>query len=478
MPAYLEGFQLSTHSLRHIQNGGRIERVLDAALKAVEPGSAVRHFMRRDGNILWVNQTSCDLSQYRRVRMIAFGKAALPMAMAAAEILGETLYEGVIITPQQARADQTNNGYPMGASVAGSVSKDANLFERIRILESSHPIPTIKSVIAAQEIIKVLSDSTPSDLLFCLISGGGSALLAAPVSGVTLDDLQLLTNQLLACGAPIHEINVLRKHLDQLKGGGLVRLAGGTRIITMILSDVIGDPLDIIASGTTVGDPSTFENAWEILEQYSLVELIPTNIREILISGLRSELKETPKPGDNIFLKVQNILVGSNIMAAQAALDQAKAEGFNSNILTTYLQGEARIVGEFLSQVARQMAITGQPLTRPACLIAGGETTVTVRGDGVGGRNQELALAAVPGFDNIHDTILISMATDGIDGPTDAAGAVVTGSTLERSRSHQLDLKKALARNDSYHFFDSLNDLLKPGFTHTNVNDLTFIFTL
>ncbi|HMN60082.1 MAG TPA: DUF4147 domain-containing protein, partial [Anaerolinea sp.] len=310
----------------------------------------------------------------------------------------------------------------------------------------------------------------------CLISGGGSALLTCPAEGISLDDMRAVTGLLLGCGANINEMNAVRKHLDLVKGGGLARWAAPARTAALILSDVIGDPLDVIASGPCVPDSSSFASAWSILERYNLIDRLPEAVRARLQSGLRGQVAETPKPGDPLFERVQNEVIASNYQAAQAALEQARRDGWQTLLLTTYLQGEARQAGRMLAAVARQAAGSAEPLGRPACLVLGGETTVTLRGDGLGGRNQELALGAVAEMDGLADAFLVALATDGGDGPTDAAGAVVTGETLVRARAAGLDPADFLARNDAYHFFQPLADLLLPGPTQTNVNDLAFLF--
>jgi hydroxypyruvate reductase len=298
-----------------------------------------------------------------------------------------------------------------------------------------------------------------------------------------LDDLQDLTELLLASGASINEINSLRKHLDTVKGGGLARAAAPATVATLILSDVVGNPLDVIASGPTVPDSSTFADAFAVLERYALLERTPDSIVERLRAGMRGEVPDTPKADDPLFANAQHVLVGSNEQAATAALHAARAEGCHALLLTTRAQGEARVVGQLLGAIAREVATSGgtgglanSPLLRPACLILGGETTVTLRGDGHGGRNQELALAAVGEMTGLEHTVLVTLATDGSDGPTDAAGAVVTGETLARAQALGLDPAAALANNDAYPFFDALGDLLRPGPTHTNVNDLALVF--
>ncbi len=318
------------------------------------------------------------------------------------------------------------------------------------------------------------------DLLICLISGGGSALLTDPL--VPLEDMQTLTSALLACGARIDEINTLRRHLDRVKGGGIAK-ATKAYVLSLILSDVVGSPLEAIASGPTAPDPTTKDDALAVLEKYFEIKRWPSRPKAMsrseevppsILQSLSSN-PETPKPDDPIFSRVENVIVGDNDMAIQAALKQAEQEGFYAESLGSDWQGEARKVG---LELAQKLRVTTELQDRPFCLIAGGETTVTIQGDGTGGRNQELALAAVPELAGLDDTLLISLATDGEDGPTDAAGAVVSGETLGRAKSLGLNVAGHLSRNDAYPFFDHLGDLLKIGPTGTNVNDLVFLVQL
>jgi hydroxypyruvate reductase len=445
--------RLVTHSLRHSSHGEAISRILAAALDAVHPGEAVRRFVRRDGDFLHVGSRSYPLSQAGRAFIIALGKASLPMTEALIEILGQRLANGVAITKH-----------------ASAVLTDHQ--SRITVLEGGHPIPDERSLAAGALVLSLLSGLQADDLVFCLISGGGSALMSAPVEGVTLADLQALTAALLACGASIAEINILRRHLDRLKGGGLARLVAPARLVSLILSDVVGNPLETIASGPTAPDPSRREDALALLTRY---KLLVTHSR--IETALRAA-PETLKPGDHVFEKVDNILVGSNLLAAQAALKQAEAEGFHPYLLRNDLQGEARNAAPELCRTLRWAYQTGDPAPPPACIVAGGETTVTLcSNSGRGGRNTELTLAAVSELAGFPEVMLITLATDGEDGPTDAAGAVVTGETFARAHALGLDPLDHLRRNDSYPFFAALDDLLKPGPTGTNVNDLTFLFT-
>jgi glycerate 2-kinase len=452
----MDADRLLTHSLRTCPRGQGVARVLAAALAAVEPGAAVRRYLMREGDALRVGEHHFDLSRYDRVLVLAVGKAAVPMAEAAAGVLGERQSTGLVVT----KSTSTFSLQPSAFS----------------LLEAGHPIPNEQSVSAGRRAAELLQGAGERDLVLLLLSGGGSALLTLPVPGVTLGDMQALTRALLGSGASINEINTLRKHLDMVKGGGLARMAHPAALAALVLSDVVGNPLDVIASGPAVADSTTFGDAWAILERYRLAEQAPAPIVAHLRRGLAGEIADTPKVGDVALAGVRHVLVGSNMLAAAAALDAARAEGFAPLLLTTYLQGEAREAGRMLAAIAREIDASGNPLPRPACIIAGGETTVTLRGDGRGGRNQEMALAAVNDLAGLRDTILVALATDGDDGPTDAAGAVATGETLARAREHGLDPLAALARNDAYPFFAALGDLLKPGMTGTNVNDLAFVF--
>lgn len=453
----MDSSRFLTRSLIENPWGKSVTRILAAAIQAVEPGAAVHKTVRRERDRLIIGEKTYDLVSIGHIYVVGAGKAGTPMAQAVAQILGDYLTAGIAIV---------KDGY---AKIIGEIN-------RVTLIEAAHPVPDQRGVQATQRILDMLQDTQPDDLVICLFSGGGSALLFSPPPGITLDDLQTLTSLLLACGASINEINNLRKHLDQVKGGNLARLAAPARVATLILSDVVGDPLNVIASGPTVPDPTTFEDALSTLHRYEILHKVPPAIVEYLLKGRSGDVPETPKPGDSLFDHVDNFVIGSNALAAQAALNQASAEGLNTLLLTTYLQGEARQAGRMLAAIARQVAQDGQPIPRPACLVAGGETTVTVQGPGKGGRNQELALGAVNELAGLPDIALVTLATDGGDGPTDAAGAVVTGNTVGDARSLGLDPGAFLARNDAYFFFAPLGDLLKPGPTQTNVNDLALLF--
>lgn len=321
----------------------------------------------------------------------------------------------------------------------------------------------------------MLQNTTPEDRVIVLLSGGASALTPAPVPALSLQDLQAITELLLRSGATIHELNTVRKHIDRIKGGQLVREASPAPVISLILSDVVGDDLSVIASAPTVPDPSTYSDALKVLEKFELTDRAPHPVVDHLLAGQRGEVQETPKPGDPLFGKVTNILVGSNRVAAEAALAEATRLGYNSLLLTTFLEGEAREVGKVIAGIARSIRFNGNPIPPPACVVFGGETTVTVRGHGTGGRNQELALSASLSIEGLPNLAIMALATDGADGATDAAGAIVTGDTLKKIHTLSLDCDAALLNNDSYSILNKTGDLLVLGPTGTNVNDIIVV---
>jgi hydroxypyruvate reductase len=437
----------------------RVLPILSAALDAVDPYTAVRRALERDGETLRVAGRSYDLRRIGRVLVVGAGKAGAPMARSVEEVLGDRLSAGAV-NVKRGHAEPTR---------------------RVRLREAGHPIPDADGVAGTGAIVELLGTTGPEDLVVCLISGGGSALPQLPAEGISLEDTQRLTDALLRAGATINELNAVRKHLSRVTGGQLARLAQPAAVVALLLSDVVGNPLDVIASGPTVPDSSTFADAWAILERFDLTgrgraSPVPVSVLARLEAGRRGELPETPKADDPLFAAVQNVVVASNELAALAAVAQAERAGFAAQLLTTYVEGEAREVGKVVAALGREVAAAGRPLPPPCCLVLGGETTVTVRGQGKGGRNQELALAAALKIDGLADVLVVALATDGNDGPTDAAGAVVDGATLARARALGLDPHAALAENDAYGFFDRLGDLLMTGPTNTNVNDLTFVF--
>jgi glycerate 2-kinase len=436
-----------TRTLRDHPHGGSIVRVLAAALEAVEPGRATGRFVSLDKDTLTIAGKPIEVKG--KIFTLGIGKAAVAMTRSLTDIMGQRLDGGLVVTKH--------------------ITEDP--ISGVDIIEGGHPIPDDCSLAAGKRLEEFISSLGKDDLLICLISGGGSALVANPLGGISLEDLQSLTSSLIESGARIDEINILRRKLDRLKGGGLAQMAAPARVVSLILSDVVGNPLEAIASGPTVPDPTTAADALEVLDRYGLSKKTPKSILTMLRRGQNDKL---PSPENH----VQNIIVGSNLMAAQAALLQAQEEGFHPYLLRTDLQGEARDVATDLSIQLRWAWKMGDPVPRPACIVAGGETTVTVNGDGRGGRNTELALAAVSELADFPDVMLVTLATDGEDGSTDAAGAVVTGNTWRSGIELDMNSSEFLNRNDSYTYFNALDDLLKPGLTGTNVNDLTFLFTL
>ena len=450
-----------TSTLSQAPVGPSICRILAAAIDAVDPYTAVTKYFKRDGNLLICDQQTINLDDVNRTIVIGIGKACLPMSLAVYDQLSTYFTQGVVLT---------KDGY-------GNLPDGYAIPPELLIVEAGHPLPDSRGISGTQNIIDLLHTTNEQDLIIFLISGGGSALLTSPANGISIEDLQKLTSALLSCGATIQEINYIRKHLDTVKGGQLARIAYPSRVISLILSDVIGDSLDIIASGPLVPDPSTYHDAISILNKYDQLKSIPTAVESFLEKGMAGLLPDTPKFNDPVFKNIHNTIVGNNHQAATAAFIQARTEGFNPLILTNYLQGEARHVGTVVASIALQLALKNQPVSRPACLVLGGETTVTLTGKGVGGRNQELVMGCVEPLAGIERTIVVSLATDGGDGPTDAAGAVVTGDTNRNARILGLSPNQYLQHNNSYNFFNTLSDLIKTGPTKTNVNDLVFIFT-
>jgi len=453
-------------------------QVMTAALTAVDPAEAVRRYVSRRGTQLKVDGRAYDLSRTRRIIIVGGGKAGAPMAASLSDILGETLTGGVL-NVKQGHTDAASKWrvtFGSGWDAPAPDTASASSLAKMELVEAGHPVPDEMGQAGAAKIRQLVSEAGEDDLVFCLISGGGSALLPLPVQGVTLADLQGLTDALLRSGATINEMNTVRKHCSQLKGGQLARLAQPASLICLILSDVVGNPLDVIASGPTVADTTTFADAWAVLERYGLTESAPVAIRNHLRRGVAGEIPDTPKAGDPAFEQVQNVLIGDNRHAAEAAIQKARELGLQAELLTTWLEGEAREVGRAAAALAKGLLCNEASLKRPACWVLGGETTVTVRGKGKGGRNQELALATALALDGWQGTLVAALATDGNDGPTDAAGAVVSGETISLGKGQELDALQSLADNDSYHYFSTLGHLIVTGPTNTNVNDLLFVF--
>jgi glycerate 2-kinase len=441
-----------------------VARIMRAALDAVDPEKALLNAVHRDGSRLQVGERQYDLSAIDRVILIGGGKAGAPMAKAATQVVGDRLARCVV---------NVKEGYTLSAADLAATQAAAAC--PVTFVEAGHPTPTAAGVNGALAMAEAISGLTERDLVLCVISGGGSALMTLPVAGVALADVQALTGQLLRSGATINEMNTVRKHLDRLKGGNLAKLARPAHLVAAILSDVVGNPLDVIASGPTVPDTTTFADAWDVLARYDLLDSAPAAIVAHLQSGVAGRIADTPKPGDAAFARTQTVVVGSNDIAATAAVEQARREGLSATLLTTYVEGEAREVARVAAAFAKDMAANDRPLAKPACLVLGGETTVTIRGSGMGGRNQELALAGAIALSGWPDVMLATLATDGSDGPTDAAGGVVTGQSVARARALGLDPLASLRDNDSYHLLTQTGEILITGPTNTNVNDLLFV---
>ncbi len=430
--------------------------IFEAGVKAVNAAQAIKNHLILEKNRLIVGKESIDLSVFDRISVIGAGKASAAMARAMEEILGGRLSSGLVIT-------KYSHALPL---------------DKARVIEAGHPVPDEAGFHGARQIVQILEKTDGKDLVFFLISGGGSALLPYPYDGLTLKDKQDVTRVLLEVGASIHEINALRKHLSRVKGGRLAKFAYPAALISLVLSDVIGDDLDSIASGPTVPDHSTFDDCLSILDKYRIVERIPSAAREIFKKGARGEIEETPKPGDPVFERTQNLIIGSSIQAVKASEKKAAELGYNTLILSTFIEGETRDVARVHAAVAREILSSGNPLNRPACVLSGGETTVTVRGKGKGGRNQEFVLAAAVEIAGLGNIVVLSAGTDGTDGPTDAAGAIADGSTISRARKVGLNSAHYLRDNDSYNFFAALNDLIITGPTRTNVMDLRIVLAI
>jgi glycerate 2-kinase len=432
--------RLSSHTLDAHPQHLAVKRIMSAAIEAADPVNAVRSVLKRKGAVLQIGDQTFHLDALENIYIIAFGKAAPAMASAASKILDKKLSGGIVISKYETEHD----------------------LDGLNFYLAGHPVPDENSQKAGKEILNFLSQPNKKDLVIFLISGGGSALITSPVDGVSLSDLQELTALLLGSGARIDEINTLRRALDQVKGGGLARAANPAKQVSLILSDVVDSPLEAIASGTTVPNPTNNIDALNVLEKYNLLDKTPFAI----LQALSEETDETNTTfGDAL-------IVGSNRISAEAALAIAQQEGFKTQILTTSLQGEASEKGRELAEHLRSIE------ERPACIIVGGETTVMLgENPGLGGRNQEVALAAVDLLSNRENVLFITLATDGDDGPTDAAGAVVDGRTMKRGIQLGLDDQASLRAHAAYPYFDTLGDLLKPGPTGTNVNDLVFLFS-
>lgn len=424
----------------------------------VDPYAAVKHFIhpKEDNLIIGLGEEpikEIDLKGYDRISLLGAGKATAPMARAIEELFEERIHKGMI-------------------NVKYGFTEKLHFTE---ITEAGHPVPDQNGIEGTEKILDYLESAREKDLIFSLISGGGSALLPKPAGKITLSEKQQITQSLLESGASIDEINTVRKHISLSKGGQMARAAFPATVVNLMLSDVVGDKIDVIASGPFVPDSSTFKDVQHIFKKYDL-KALPSAIGKYTTAGLEGQVPETPKEGDKIFERVFNLIVGSNILALEAAREMAKALGYEPLILSSMVEGETREVARVHSAIAKEILKAGRPIPPPACIISGGETTVTIRGKGLGGRNQEFCLAAALDLAGLAPRVVIlSGGTDGNDGPTDAAGGIVDPLTVARGNDAGLEAAEYLNNNDAYHFLEKTNDLLITGPTNTNVMDVRFV---
>lgn len=426
-----------------------------ASLNPVNPYEAVKRFVKIEGSRLIAGSEErpaieLNPNEFSRIFVVGGGKATAPMARAMEDILGDRISKGVIVVKY------------------GFTDK----LSYTEIIEADHPLPDRNGVSGTKKILELIEGAEEGDLVFSLISGGGSALLPQPAGDILLAEKQAMTQKLLKCGASIDEINCIRKHISSTKGGQMARAAFPATTINLMLSDVVGDKMDVIASGPFVPDMSSYRDAWAIIEKYRLDD-IPQSIMHHLRDGLEGNLKDTPKEGDPVFDKVYNIIIGSNILALEAAEKEARKLGYKTSILSSMIEGETGVVAGVHTAIAREIIKTGRPLSPPCCIISGGETTVTIRGKGMGGRNQEFCLASAIDISDMPErVVMLSGGTDGNDGPTDAAGGVVDPLSVKRGLAEGIKAAEYLANNDSYNFLKQTGDLLITGPTNTNVMDV------
>lgn len=439
--------------------------IFTKAIQAVDPYQSIMASVSFDGKIIRIRNGIFHVSRPNTQKAFSFdlsrgnlyvvgaGKASSRMAAAVEKIFGHAITEGIVVTKY---------GYRKS-------------LKRIRQIEAGHPVPDKNSVNGAREIQNLLGRTRENDLVLVLISGGGSSLLASPADRLSLEDKQQVTQLLLSCGATIQEMNTVRKHLSGIKGGHLARMALPARVLTLILSDVIGDDLSSIASGPTAPDDTTFEDALNILSFYNVTEKVPPSVLEHFKNGAAGKIEETPNSLVPLFQRVSYRFIGSNQMALNAAAKKAQELGYHPLILTHGVCGEAREIAKLFAAIAKQLTTSRQPIEPPACILSGGEPTVTLRGKGKGGRNQEFALAAGLEIGGINNILIASVGTDGTDGPTDAAGGYADGDMLQKARDQHLNAQDFLIQNNSYPFLERLGYLIKTGPTGTNVMDIQII---
>jgi glycerate 2-kinase len=449
---------LPQHSwrVRVRQDGSSSRRVLvevlSQAILAADPRTILRNKVKVIGNQLVIGKFSVKLPEFRRVLVIGGGKATASMALEMERILDGWLTGGSVNIPVY------TNPWPKSS--------------KIKFNPATHPVPSQQGCQGVRNMLELVGQPSRDDLVICLISGGGSALMPLPAKGLSLSDKQKTTQLLLTSGAGIDEINAVRKHLSDFKGARLAEKLYPATVVSLIISDVVGDRLDSIASGPTVQDSTTYSDAYNILNERGLWHRIPRSVRNHIMEGKKWKLPETPKEGSKIFKRVHNFLIGTNMESCKAAARTLDRRGYRTLLLSTRIQGEAREVGRMVSAIASDIYENQLPVNPPSAIVAGGETTVTVHGKGRGGRNQEVALSAALAIRGLPRMLISSIGTDGIDGPTNAAGAVADGSTVERGLRKGLDADKYLRENNSHEFFRKLKDLIVTGPTGTNVNDI------
>jgi glycerate 2-kinase len=432
-----------------------LKKLIVRGLTSVNAGRAIRRAISKHGNVLIIGRRRYDLHRYERVVVVGAGKATASMAQAVERQLGPRLDGGLVVV---------KHGHRLPT-------------KRIIVAEAGHPVPDQSGQQAAARLCAIASELGRRDLLIVLLSGGASSLLPCPIPGVTLADKQRTTRELLRCGASIQEVNTVRKHLSRIKGGRLAELTKAS-VVTLILSDVLDDDLSAIASGPTVPDPTTYQDAKAVLKRYRIWRAVPQRVRRHLDRGCQGLVNETPKPGSSLFRRVYHCIIGNNGAAVTAVARAAREAGLRTFVHTPGLTGEAREAGKRFGALAKQIARSGKPLHRPCCVVAGGETTVTVTGKGTGGRAQEFAAAAALEISGLARAWVVAIGTDGTDGPTDAAGAVVDGDTVARAQRCAIDIEDALKRHDIYPALKRLHQLITTGPTGTNVNDLYLLLLL
>jgi len=435
-----------------------LKSIYETAIQAVDPGIAVKSHLKINGKNLQLFSDSglvreFDLDAFSRIFVVGAGKATASMAKAVESILGNRITGGCI---------SVKYGY-------------TEQLDSIELIEASHPIPDSNGIKGSEKIRDILTSATEKDLIFSLISGGGSALLPLPAGSITLEEMGKATDLLMKSGATIHEMNALRKHMSLVKGGNLAKMAFPATVLNLMISDVVGDNMDVIASGPFVPDYSTFDDAVKILEKYGLTNMIPVSILDYIVLGADGSIEENPVKGSPVFEKITNLIIASNIISLNSAKEEAERKGYNSIILSSMIEGDTTDTAAWHTKIALEVLNSSNPVPPPACIISGGETTVRIKGEGLGGRNMEFALQTAKMIEGNISITAASIGTDGTDGPTDSAGAVADGNTVGKAAQAGLNINKYIDNNDSYHFFKKIDDLIITGPTNTNVMDVRIL---